>query len=149
MRNEDPQGPPAPEPPRRDFRFKPAEFEQTNRAADAAPGPAPLDVRQLNRAAGPPTSSAPVNNENEVHAILRANAARAQARGANAVILQPRRPSRRKRDYWMLLVGGNLLIVALVFGLHPNVVTVVFGFSGVIFFSLGLSWVMWVVMDDY
>jgi len=34
---------------------------------------------------------------------------------------------------------------------NPNdfVVPIFYGFSGMVFFSLGLIWVMWVVMDDY
>ncbi len=149
MRNEDPLGPPEPEPPPRTFQFKPTAFEVSNRRAGAAPADQPIDVRQLNRLAGPPPSSAAVPAENEVHAILRANLARAEAQGENAIILPPRRPSRRKRDFWLLFIGGNLLAAATVGGLHKNVVTVVFGFSAMVFFSLGLIWVMWFVMDDY
>lgn len=149
MRNEDPQGPPEPEPPHREFRFKPSEFESANRPADATPDNAPIDVSQHLRQAGPPSSSAPVNTENEVHAILRANVARAEAKGLNQVIPQPRRPSRRQRDFWLLLTGVNLLVVGTVAVLHKNVLTMVFGFSAMVFFSLGLVWVMWVVMDDY
>ena len=72
-----------------------------------------------------------------------------RGQGENAIILPPRRPSRRKRDFWLLFIGGNLLAAATVGGLHKNVVTVVFGFSAMVFFSLGLIWVMWFVMDDY
>jgi hypothetical protein len=153
MRNEEPHGPPEPEPPRREFHFKPTEFETTNRPADDTPGNAPIDVQQLYRQAGarppPPAANAPVKAENEVHAILRANVAQAEAKGLNEVIPQPRRPSRRKRDFWLLLAGGNLLVVGTVGVLHKNVITVIFGFSAMVFFSLGLIWVMWVVMDDY
>jgi len=57
--------------------------------------------------------------------------------------------SRRKRDFWLILIGGNLSIVGLVFFIGPNVMTLAFGLAGVIIFSLGLSWVMWQVMDHY
>jgi hypothetical protein len=153
MRNEEPHGPPEPEPPRREFHFKPTEFEITNRPADDTPGNAPIDVQQFYRQAGVPSPSpavpAPVKAENEVHAILRANVAQAEAEGLNKVVPQPRRLSRRKRDYWLLLVGGNLLVVGLVSVLHKNVVTLAFGFGAMIFCSLALTWVTWVVLDDY
>ena len=148
MRNEEPAGPPEPEPPPRDFHFKPTEFETANRPTDETAADAPPDVRALNRLAGPPVSSAPTHTENEVHAILRANLARAQARGEHEVV-PTHRISRRRRDYWLLLTGGNALIVGLVLILPKNVMTVVFGFSGMIFVSLALTWIMWVVMDDY
>ena len=149
MRNEEPQGPPEPEPPRREFHFKPTEFETTNRPADDTPGNAPIDVQQLYRQAGPPAPSAPVKAENEVHAILRANVAQAEAKGLNEVTPQPRRLSRRKRDFWLLLAGGNLLVIAAVLLTHKNVLTLIFGLSATVFFSLTLIWVMWFVIDDY
>lgn len=147
MRNEDPLGPP--EPPSRTFQFKPTAFEVSNRPAGETPADQPIDVHQLNRLAGPPPPPVAAPAENEVHAILRANLARAQAKGENDVMLPPRRPSRRQRDFWLLFIGGNLLAAGAVGVLHRNVVTVVFGFSAMVFFSLGLIWVMWFVMDDY
>ncbi len=48
-----------------------------------------------------------------------------------------------------MFIGVNLFVVGTVGVLHKNVVTLLFGFSAMIFFSLGLIWVMWVVMDDY
>ena len=146
-----PRTPPEPENPRREFRLKPPEFERANRPADAFGDNAPVDVQQILREANarrpPPTAPGPA--ENDVHAMLRDNAARARAQGLNEVIPQRRRPSRRKRDYWLMLVGGNLLVVGAVLGLHSNVVTLIFGLSAVILFTLGLTWVMWAVMDDY
>lgn len=153
MRNEEPHGPPEPESPRREFQFKPTEFETTNRPADDTPGNASIDVQQIHRQATPPSSPpvapAPKPAENEVHAILRANLAQANAKGQNEVIPESRRPSRRKRDYWLLLVGGNLAVAGAVSLMHKNVVTLAFGFSAMVFCSLALTWVMWVVLDDY
>ena len=57
--------------------------------------------------------------------------------------------SRRKRDYWLLLIGGNLAIIGLVGLFQLNPVTVVFGFAGVIILTVSLTWIMWFVMDDY
>ena len=148
-----PPNPPEPETPRRAFQFKPPDFERANRPANEDPGSVPIDVKQLYRQAGSPApvpgAVAPSQADNEVHAILRANVARAEAQGLNQVVPQRRRPSRRKRDFWLLFISGNLLVVATVSGLHLNVVTLIFGLSGIVMFSLGLIWVMWVVMDDY
>ena len=153
MRNEEPHGPPEPEPPRREFRFKPTEFEVANRPADDTPANAPIDVTQLYRQANAPApvpgAVAPSQAENQVHAVLRANLAKDEAKGLNAVVPQARRPSRRKRDFWLLFIGGNLLVAGTVGVLNKNAVTLIFGFSAIVFFSLGLIWVMWVVMDDY
>jgi hypothetical protein len=153
VKNEEPQGPPEPEPPRREFHFKPTEFEVTNRPVNATPADAPIDVRQLYRQGAtpsPPTHAGtkPAPAENDVHDILRANLARAQAKGQNEVI-PVRRVSRRKRDYWLLLIGGNLTVVGLVLLLQKNFVTLVFGFSAMILVSIALTWIMWFVMDDY
>ena len=63
--------------------------------------------------------------------------------------MEERRPSRRKRDYWTLMIGvnGALILTALLIGL--NVMTAVYAFSGVILISIGLTWIMWFIMDDY
>ena len=96
VKNEDPLGPPEPESPRREFRFKPTEFEVTNRPADGTPGNAPIDVTQLYRQANA-SPVAPSQTENEVHAMLRANLAKDAAKGLNEVIPARRRLSRRRR----------------------------------------------------
>ena len=150
----DPESAGPPDPPEalpREFHFKPTAFARANRPADATPGNAPIDVAQLYRAASAPAPApaAPRKAENEVHAILRANLAADVAKGLNQVVLQNRRPSRRKRDYWLVLVGGNLGFAGAMLLAHKNVVTLVFGFSGMVFFSIGLTWIMWAVLDDY
>lgn len=60
-----------------------------------------------------------------------------------------RQKSRRARDYWLTLVAGNAAIATLVAVMHKNLVVLVFGLSGAVVFSIGLTWVMWVVMDDH
>ena len=66
----------------------------------------------------------------------------------NDVPLPPKRRSRRKRDYWLLLISVNAFFAyfAVTGG---SVVTLVYSGAGIIFFTLGLTWVMWFVMDDY
>jgi hypothetical protein len=110
---------------------------------------------------------------NEVHAMLAQNEAVAEAHGLNAV--KPvRKFLRRKRDFWVMLVGGNLLIAVLYFG--PNFVAfqvatlasrqvpdaggyvmmvlrnpVLFAFPTAIavFYSGLLVWLMFGLMEDY
>ncbi len=45
--------------------------------------------------------------------------------------------------------ASGLVFAGFVLVLAKNVVTLVCGGSGMIFYSLGLTWVMWFVMDDY
>ncbi|MBI5382840.1 MAG: hypothetical protein HZA31_13155 [Opitutae bacterium] len=91
----------------------------------------------------------PTAPENDVHAILHANQQREKAAGLYEVTPPPPRRSRRKRDFWLCLVLGNLVIVGSVGLTSINAVTVIYGFSGVLLFTSGFSWVMWQVMDDY
>lgn len=150
------------DPPRKLYQLKPRDFERVNAApppsaepgADASAAPGPIDVRDLARLAtnGQPLLSPrrePAPGRTDVHGVLQENLARANAAGINDVDLSPRPPSRRKRDYWFSLVAGNAFIIGLVLLLGLNPMTVLFGFGGVIIFSVGLTWIMWFVMDRY
>ena len=117
---------PSDDPPPVKHTFTAAKFEAVNEPT-ATPTPAPTDVYQ----------------------VLQDNLARENAAGLNVVKPVPKRPSRRKRDFWLVLIGGNLAIMASVGFTSINVVSVVYGFAGVILLSSGLIWIMWFVMDDY
>lgn len=134
------------------LRHTPLGFPVANPPA-STPTTAPTDVAAHFCAATPahPGVSAPPPPpaENDVHAILRDNLAAATAAGLNEVRPVVRRPSRRRRDYWLVLIGFNLLIVAFVLLPGPNVISMLFGFGGIVLFDLALTWIMWVVMDDY
>jgi hypothetical protein len=117
---------PSDDPPPVKHTLTTAKFEAVN-APTTAPTPAPTDVYQ----------------------VLRDNLARENAAEMNVVKPVPRRPSRRKRDFWLMLVLGNLAIVALVVCTRGNTVSVLLGLAGVIVLSVALTWVMWFVMDDY
>jgi hypothetical protein len=84
----------------------------------------------------------------DVHEVLRENLRREQAAGMYD-IPPPRRRSRRRLDYWLVLIAGNLAITAFIYLTRANAITVVFGVSGIVLFSAGLTWIMWVLMDDY
>jgi len=122
----DPAPRPSDDPPPVKHTLTTAKFEALNEPT-AAPTPAPTDVYQ----------------------VLQDNLARENAVGLNVVKPVPPRRSRRKRDFWLVLIGGNLAIMASVGFTSINVMTVIYGFAGVILLSSGLTWIMWFVMDDY
>ncbi len=144
-----------PEPPRQHFRLKPREFEIMNAPGSQAPSDAtPTDVQGHFRAAtaGPktrpprPVTPAPAN---DVQVLLRDEAARLQAAGVNELTPKPRRRSRRTRDYWLLVLSLNAFFAFAAFGPFRNPMTLTYGIAGMIITTLGLTWVMWFVMDDY
>jgi hypothetical protein len=156
------------DPPRKFYQLKPKDFEAVNVHAPpppsvagetSAPDPGPseinqgrIDVRDLFKQAnrpGPALSRKKRAEANQVHALLAANHARANAAGLNQVEPRARRPSRRKRDYWLILVSANAFFAFVAFGPYRNPMTFVYGLAGMILVSLGLTWVMWFVMDDY
>jgi hypothetical protein len=150
--SEVPVNPNEPEPPKREFRFKPTEFERANPKIGAENNAPPINVQDLFRQANAtkaPTRGKPAAAAvNEVHAILRGNLDRANQDGANDVSLRPKRASGRKRDFWFLLIAGNLFLGGISL-LSRNFIVLVCGGAGMIAFTLGATWVMWHVMDDY
>lgn len=153
--------PDAPDPPRKRYTFKPTEFENVNGVRrdsplhEVQPAPDPgivpndkirIDVRDLARAAAIPSATArpaPPQGDNEVHSMLRENFARANATGLNDVAPPTKRISRRTRDYVIALILGNALLAI------ATVISPVFGAAGLIIYNLGLTWIMWFVMDAY
>ena len=149
-----------PDPPRKHYQLKPREFQRVNdhpghTAPDSDPAVRPerIDVRDhldtANATTPPVRATRAVNAETEVHALLRDNLDRANAAGLNDLTPQLRRRSRRKRDYWLLLFTVNAFFAFAAFGPYANPMTQFYGFAGFIMFTLGLTWVMWFVMDDY
>lgn len=182
------------EPPRKFFQLKPREFEAVNDVPAAAPPPnepiplpkdpgpmAPtagrIDLQDIIRDAAMPGSvltSTRATAENDVHKMLRLNHAHAEARGLNALKIQLKRRSKRRRDYFVLLAAGNLFIVTvysaelllgfqvmclaaqmpqefghlIVYALHQPTAFAMAG-AGMAFFSAALTWLMFGVMNEY
>jgi hypothetical protein len=140
------------EPPKREFRFKPTEFDRANPPVGEKEDAPPISVHDMFRQAAavkaPPAKTVAAPMTNEVHEILRANLSKANEDGANNVELRPKRTSRRTRDYWLLTIAVNLFFVIAMVA-SRNVATLVFGAAGIILSNIGLVWVMWFVMDDY
>lgn len=127
------------DPPRKHYAMKAREFERVNAPRPDTPLAPPA-------AAG---SRAKATDPNDVYALLQQNRAIEQQTGHDEIELRPPRKSKRKRDFWVILVGGNLFIIGSVLLTNINVVTVMFGLGGMVILSVSLSWVMWFVMSDY
>ena len=82
----------------------------------------------------------------DVFATLQKNRAAEMNSGGDEIEIK-KISSRRKKDYWLMLVGGNVVIVGGSF--FVGGIALVFGLAGVIIYSLGLTWVMWQVMSKY
>ena len=161
--------PDEPDPPRKFYGFKPTAFEAANPrpppapAPDAPsppapdPGPAaapggPITVRDLNRlaATGLPLLRTPAGptKQNDVHTILRANLAVADAAGLNEVKIDPhhRTPhQRRVRRCWILLVAVNVPLGTLAWKTsHPmtqaSAYFFTFAVAGMALFTARLVW---------
>lgn len=141
-----------PEAPRREFRFKPTEFERTNRPLNEDNTAPVVDLRTLYRQANvppdKPAKSAPPA-ENEIHQILRANVAKANAQGFNEVEIVEKRTSRRNRDYWLLLIAGDAIIALAMLAFTRNLVAVLGSMAFMLIYTVALTWIMRFVMDDY
>ena len=114
------------DPPRKHYGLKAREFDRVN-----TPGKMPEK-----------------STEHDIYTILQQNRAIEQQNGKDNVGIKPVK-SRRNRDYWMLMVGGNLLIAGLVAVSRFNPISLIFGLAGAVILSLSLTWVMWFVMSDY
>lgn len=142
------------DPPPKSYGFKERAFQRDNAPASAGP-PLPT-AKELATMAGPPihqpglsaAGSAKADDPNDVFVHLQRNRAIEKQAGADRMEIREIK-SRRQRDFWLLLIGGNLAIVVGVAFSGFNVISVIFGLAGLVIFSLGVSWVMWQVMDKY
>ncbi len=122
------------DPPRKNYGFKPKEFERVN-----APRPEPGEKPEAPAA-------------NDVFAIQRELREREIAAGGDE-LAPPARPvrSRRKRDYWLLtLVFNGVLVPLTIWGYRTqNAVLFVYGIAALALVNVALAWVLWVLMDNY
>lgn len=146
-----------PDPPRQNYGFKPREIETVNAPTNQSQPLPPVRVQDLiNHAVAPPKPGAvakpsPLAQDTDVHAMLRANVARDNAAGLNDLIPLEERPSKRKRDFWFLVLAGNLLLGLSVVasGGLGNPVVFASGIGGMGMLTAGLYWVMFHIMDKY
>lgn len=87
------------------------------------------------------------DEEISITGILKDNAAREQA-AENPVL--PKKISRRKsRDFLILVILGNLLLLAPLLIQPSNLFVAIFSVSGMLVFTIGLTWIIWFVLSDY
>ncbi len=144
-----------PDPPRKFYEFKPNEFEPVNPLVNAPQPTPPIDVHNLLRQAnsakpGGVALPSPSAQTNEVHALLRLNEVRAKIAGLNELKPMEQRPSRRKRDFWFLVISGNFLLVliAVQAGI-TNPIVFAPAMAGIGMLTISLYWVMYHIMEDY
>jgi hypothetical protein len=131
--------------------FKSQTFENANPAS--AP---PVDHFALIAAANRPASpqakpgaqgTAGTPTANEVVEILRENA-RIQAQFEKPLDLTPR-SNRRRGDYLILMIPVNGFFIWRLLASQGDPTIMVYSFSGIVLFSVGITWVMYGVMDRY
>jgi hypothetical protein len=150
------------DPRRKYYQLKPREFELLNdppsafspHGHKARPQQTEkievLDLYQQARTPGPVLGPVQKTAEkNEVHVILHDNLSRANAAGLNTLVPKLKRKSRRKRDFFVVLIPLLAFFTFAAFGPYSNVVMMAYGVAGIIISTLGLTWVMFFVMDDY
>lgn len=144
-----------PEPPPRNFQLKPRDFDAINAPGSQRPGSgAPTDVRGHLRAANTGQGrtlgkAAGAKAPNDVQNLMRQHAAKMRRADLDELTPRERRASRRKRDYWIVLIPTNAFFAFFAFGPFRNPMTFAFGVGGMIITTVGLTWVMWFIMDDY
>ena len=158
-----------PDPPRKFYGLKPREFDYVNGPprtfapeevptepdpgiTSAPAGPITVEALRLVAAGDKPLlgHNQPATRANDVHGLLAANRQRALRSGEFALTPQPKRVSRRKRDYWTLVLISNVGILgfmALLGGF--NLLMMLVGLGAGLFLTAALTWIMWFVMDDY
>lgn len=140
------------DPPRKVYGFKERDFKRDNPpAAGGEAMPSAQDLAKLaghHHNPGPRTAGAKADDPNDVFKVLDQNRSVEKHHHLDDIEIKKVK-SRRKRDFWLILVGGNLAIIGSVFISGINVITVIFGLAGLVVFSIGVSWIMWQVMDKY
>ncbi|WP_148218067.1 hypothetical protein [Opitutus terrae] len=107
---------------------------------DPLPKPHSLKPKAFDRVNAPGGASV---DPNDIRLTLADNLNRANKAGLNDVMPPPPRRSRRRRDYLLAMVFGNLVLIV------GTIIMPVFGAAGLIIYNVGLTWIVWGVMDDY
>ena len=133
-----------PDPPRKIYKLGQAKFERVNETAP------PIDQTPISdMAANPSPAPAAEPSPNDVHRMLHENRAVEKEAGLDELAPKPRKKSRRKRDYFLLMAVGNAFFGSVILKYGLLNIAGIYAFSGIIFFSVSLTWVMWFIVDDY
>ena len=140
------------DPPPKVYGFKERAFQRDNaRASDAPPVPT---AKELAIMAGPVTATPKgatgpkPGDPNDVHALLQHNRAVEKKSGRDEVEIKQVK-SRRRRDYWLLLVSSEMLLGVITWQGRGNAFVFVCALAGMVLVGVALTWIMWQVMDNY
>lgn len=142
------------DPPPKVYGFKERAFQRDNtRTADAPPTPTAKELAILAGPAihkpGPSAAgSAKAGDPNDVFAVLQQNRAVERTHGRDAVEIRKLK-SRRKRDYWLILITSEAGLVALAVNGRDNAFVLACSVAGMGLVAFGITWIMWQVMDKY
>jgi len=84
----------------------------------------------------------------DVHTILKDNIH--AHRGVAPLVLNfDKKLSHRKRDYLVLMIVGNAVLLVLMYFLPKDPLIRVLAWSGLALYSAAVTWIIWGVMDHY
>ena len=141
------------DPPRKNYGFKEREFKRDNPlASEAAPMPT---AKELAIMAGPVAQHGKAaagaekkDDPNDVYAVLQGNRRVEKKQGLDEFEIKQIK-SRRKRDYWLLMITvESTLAVVAVLG-HSNPFVLVGSVAAMGLFGASITWVMWQIMSKY
>jgi hypothetical protein len=138
---------------------------ENNLAAEKASGRMTREIAPLARPAQPPPELAPVfkvpdivpldppskpgdEEAIKVHDILTQNRIAEERSGWGRIKRWTGRKSKRNRDF-ILLVGGFDIMIAIIMKVMSNPLTMIYGIAAIVLATSTISWVMFVVNDDY
>jgi hypothetical protein len=145
--------PDEPDPPRKNYGFKDRDFQRDNAASSAVP-PLPT-AKELAIMAGPVAKHGQAaagrrkaDDPNDVYAALEKNRAVEKKLGLNEVEIRELK-SRRKRDYWLLLITSQCALGTVAYVGRGNPFFFVGAIAAMGFTAAALTWIMWQVMSKY
>jgi hypothetical protein len=141
------------DPPRVNYGFKDREFKRDNRLTPGTPPmPTAKELAVISDQNVPvvrkPVSGPKPGDPNDVYVTLEENRAVERKTGKDAIEIRKIK-SRRRRDYWLLLIPSELLLGLITWYGRGNPIVMVSAFAGMVLVGITLTWVMFQVMNDY
>ena len=139
------------DPPRKNYGFKEREFKRDNaRRSGESPLPTAKELAIMSGSVvrSKTTGAAKADDPNDVYGVLEANRAVEKKHGLNEVEIREIK-SRRKRDYWLLLISSEVVLGAIAVVGRSNPFVLACSVVGMGLVGFGLTWIMWQVMNKY
>jgi hypothetical protein len=112
--------------------------------ADPPPRKFTLKAKDFTRENVPSTPPPPT-----VHEVLQANLTVQKSIEPKVLPHLYDRRTKRRKDYWITMIAGNLLAAGCALLLPSNAVALVYLLAFVVIFNVSLLWVMFQIMDKY